>query len=472
MAEIIVVGAGVVGLGTALLLAEDGHQVTVLERDPSLPPASPDEAWAVWERRGVTQFRLGHYFLSRYRSIIDSELPQVAKAIEAAGGLRHNPILEVPEEIRGPERPDDQDFELLTGRRPVVESALVSAAAATPGLSIRRGVTVEGVVTGPSTRAGVPHVTGVRTDSKEEIQADLVVDMTGRRSPLPRWLEGAGIRPPGEELEDSGFMYYGRHFRSADGSLPFSFGPGVQNLGTISSLTLPADNGTWSVLLIASAKDKALFGLRDVERWDRLVRSLPLVAHWLDAEPLDEGVKTIAKLEDRIRSLVIGGEPVVTGVVAAGDAWACSNPSVGRGASIGMMHGVLLRQRLRDVGLDDAYEFVSAFHQSTADDVEPWFTWTRFGDRHRLAEIEAGISGEEYRPADPAFEIERALSSAVTKDPDCLRIFARAALVVEPLDKALSVPGTEEKIMELGASWREDPVAAPARDELVALANQ
>ena len=34
MAEIIVTGAGVCGLNVALLLAKDGHRVTVLERDP------------------------------------------------------------------------------------------------------------------------------------------------------------------------------------------------------------------------------------------------------------------------------------------------------------------------------------------------------------------------------------------------------------------------------------------------------
>ena len=38
MADIVIVGAGVVGLGTALLLAQDGHRVTVLERDPQPPP--------------------------------------------------------------------------------------------------------------------------------------------------------------------------------------------------------------------------------------------------------------------------------------------------------------------------------------------------------------------------------------------------------------------------------------------------
>ena len=42
MAKIVVVGGGVVALGTAMLLAGDGHQVTVLERDPDGPPADLD----------------------------------------------------------------------------------------------------------------------------------------------------------------------------------------------------------------------------------------------------------------------------------------------------------------------------------------------------------------------------------------------------------------------------------------------
>ena len=45
MASILVVGGGMGGLSTAMLLARDGHEVTVLERDPAPPPASGDEAW-------------------------------------------------------------------------------------------------------------------------------------------------------------------------------------------------------------------------------------------------------------------------------------------------------------------------------------------------------------------------------------------------------------------------------------------
>ena len=65
MARIVLVGAGVVALGTAMLLAGDGHQVIVLERDPEGPPADPVDAWERWQRPGLNQFRMAHTFLAR-----------------------------------------------------------------------------------------------------------------------------------------------------------------------------------------------------------------------------------------------------------------------------------------------------------------------------------------------------------------------------------------------------------------------
>jgi 2-polyprenyl-6-methoxyphenol hydroxylase-like FAD-dependent oxidoreductase len=442
-----------------------------MERDPAPPPSDFEAAWDAWERRGVNQFRLPHAFLGRYRALVDAELPRVSEAVEAAGGLRHNPLLALPEEIRGPERPEDGDVELLTGRRPMVEMAMAAVAEATPGLTLRRGVAVEGLLTGPDARKGIPHVVGVRTDAGEQVRSDLVVDMSGRRSPLPRWLDEAGLPPLREEIEDSGFMYYGRHYRSADGSLPFAFGPALQPLGTISSLTLAADNGTWSVVITTSAKDKALYGLRNVDRFEKLFRSLPLVAHWLDGVPLEDRIVTISKIEDRWRSLCRDKEPIVTGLVAVGDAWACSNPSFGRGASIGMLQGLVLRDTMRSVGGEDPYALAVAFHTTSAEVVEPWFMWTRFEDRHRLAEIDSLIAGERYEPGDRRWELEQALATAVTRDPDLLRVFLRAAFVLDPLDEALAAPGMRERVMEVGAYWRETPVPAPPREELVAIAN-
>ena len=168
-------------------------------------------------------------------------------------------------------------------------------------------------------------------------------------------------------------------------------GPGLMHWGTLSSFTLPPDNGTWAVGLVVSSKDRALRSVREADRWEAAVRALPLVAHWLDGTPIDDGVATMAGLEDRYRSFVIDGDPVATGVVAAADSRACSNPANGRGASIGMLHALTLRDQLRAVGLDDPAEFAEAFHAATAETVEPWYRTTLAGDRHRIGEIEAGI---------------------------------------------------------------------------------
>ena len=61
--HVIVVGGGVAGLGSAMVLARQGHEVTVVERDPTPMPASADEAFE-WDRRGAPQVRHSHAFLA------------------------------------------------------------------------------------------------------------------------------------------------------------------------------------------------------------------------------------------------------------------------------------------------------------------------------------------------------------------------------------------------------------------------
>jgi len=472
MARIVVIGAGVVALGAAMLLAADGHEVIAVERDEAGPPEDPAGAWEGWHRPGVNQFRLPHAFLARFRAVLDAEFPAVARALSDAGALRLNFVGDVmPAERTGGWRDGDERFGWLTGRRPVMEAVVAHAAQATPGVQVRRGTAVDGLVTGTAAVTGVPHVTGVRTRAGEVIGADLVVDMSGRRSALPDWLKAAGARRPAEELEESGFIYYGRHLRSADGSRPAMIAPAQINWGTISSLTLPADNGTWAVALVTGSTDTALRGLREPAAWEAVVRSLPLIAHWLDGTPIDDGVGVMARLEDRHRAFVIEGAPVATGVVAVADSWACSNPTNGRGASIGILHALTLRDTLRTAGLDHPAAFAAAFHAATARDVEPWYRATLATDRHRVAEIEAGMRGERYDPPDPEFQLDRALDAAAGADPDCLRAYLDIRFVLRTPDQALASQDLRGRALELGADWRDRPRLGPGRDELVALAS-
>ena len=456
MARIVFAGGGIVGTCAAMMLANDGHDVTVLERDPT-QPCPPDTAWEDWDRRGVNQFKMLHFFLAKFREVAEAELPGLTDAMVAAGALRMNPLDGIPDEITGGRRPGDERFECVTARRPVGESVIAGLAAATPGLTIRRGVGVSGVLTdtGPD---GVVHVTGVRTENGEDVTADLVVDSGGRRSAMASWLRDAGSPGPKEMIEDSGFVYYGRHYRSADGSIPPAFGGLLQPYGSVSILTLPADNGTWGVGVIASSKDAALRSLMDISTWENVVRSYPMVAHWIDAEPITD-ITLMAKIEDRQRTYVVEGVPVATGVVPLADAWACTNPSLGRGISIGMVHAAALRTMLGEGVLDDPRALALRWHELTAEAVEPMFVDTLAFDRHRLAEIDATIEGRAYETDDPGWALTRALEASIMHDPDLLRGFMEVVSLLDTGVGVLSRPGLAERAIALA-----DPTPLPGLD--------
>jgi glycine/D-amino acid oxidase-like deaminating enzyme len=91
MARIIFIGGGIVGLTAAHLLGADGHDVTVLERDAA-PPADPETAWESWDRKGVNQFRMLHFFQPRFCELMTEAAPEIIDAMRAAGALEMNPF--------------------------------------------------------------------------------------------------------------------------------------------------------------------------------------------------------------------------------------------------------------------------------------------------------------------------------------------------------------------------------------------
>ena len=464
MADVVIIGGGLGGLSTAMLLALDGHRATVLERDPAPPPPDPDAAWESWNRRGVNQFRMPHLLLPRWRELVERELPDLAACCDRLGAYRYS-FLDT-RRAAGERRDGDERFDGLTGRRPMIELAVATTAAATSGVAVRRGVGIAGLLH-DSDGSGPPHVTGVRTEAGDDLAADLVIDCSGRRSQLPQWLAGVGAAAPAEEHEDSGFVYYARHFRSGDGVMPDGeWQPHVPH-GSVATLTMPADNGTWSIAIIAASDDAELRGLRHADRWHAAVARMPESAAWAEAEPLGD-VAVMAKLEDRRRRLVVDGEPVATGIVAVGDAWACTNPSLGRGAALGLLHACALRDLLREVAPTDRRGFALRWQEVTDATVGPWYDATVAYDRNRLADMRSARTGAT-RDADPVWETTKALQKAATVDPDALRAFVSVVSVQElPMPAMMSVPDLFERVGRLAPEIGEPPGAD--RDELVAAA--
>jgi hypothetical protein len=293
----------------------------------------------------------------------------------------------------------------------------------------------------------------------------------GRRSVLPRWLEQIGCAPIHEEAEDSGFIYYGRFFRSSTGEVPATVGPLLTPIGSFSVLTLPSDADTWSVTAFIAAGDRPLKALRHEDVFTSVIRACPLQAPWLEGEPITE-IVSMGGVLDRYRRFVNGGRPVATGVAAVADAWACTNPSLGRGISLGLAHAVLLRDVVRSE-LEDPLGFAEAWDEATERELTPWYRNTIAIDRARIAEIEAIRNGLEP-PGPPTFEAGLAVSlfRVMPFDAELLRAGLEMIGCLALPDEVFARPGIVDKVVALAEANPPQPVPGPTREELLRLVAQ
>src|SRR5262245_5085506 len=469
MADILVLGAGICGLGTALLLARDGHHVTVVERDASTLPDTPQEAWDAWARKGVAQFRQPHNFMPGFRLILERELPDLQDALRRAGASKLDFVSPLPPllEDRSP-RPIDDVLWTYTARRPAGEWVFADAARREPRLSVRRGVQAAGLLTGPSALAGIPHVVGIRTMTGEELRADIVIDAMGRGSRAPEWLAAVGARRPYEEQADCGFSYYTRYF---SGMEPQRSGPFYMVLGTMAVLTLPGDNGSWSITIVTASGDQPLKRLRHAEQWTKAIRACPLQAHWLDGTPIT-GILAMSGVTDRYRRFVLDGKPVATGFLAVADAWACTSPSAGRGLTVGFKHAVLLRDVLRETRADP-HTLLPAFHDRTEAEIAPWYHAQVALERYRAVQNAALRDGRvPPPPADELSELATSLFATMAMDAELFRAALEYVGTITPLQDLFRRPAIAARVrgaLDAMREWGPMPTPGPDRAQLLVL---
>ncbi|MCX4908983.1 NAD(P)/FAD-dependent oxidoreductase [Streptomyces sp. NBC_00878] len=461
--KIVVIGAGVVGLTTALLLAQDRHQVVVVDRDT----AAPADANA-WERPGVTQFRHPHIMMPRACQLLATELPPVLEELMARGGRTHNMIAgawRLP--AVGGRLPGDERFDTIAVRRPVIEAALTAVALRHPYLTIHRDTPVTELLTGTDRILGRPHITGVLTRYDKVLDADLFVDAAGRNSPVSKMLTDVGAPRPVEDHADTGFRLYTRYFRSTDGTLPAQAAWPLDHHDSVSTITVPGDSDTWALSLVVSGRDQALRALRSESAWQRAAALYPNVAHWATTGEPISGVLAMSGTESRIRRFVRDGRPVATGLVSVGDAWAATNPQFGLGMAMGMTHAAMLRDLLRTTGPDETEKLALAFDEVTHTTLAPIHQALADWDRHRLAQIDGGISGVPYETQDPDWNFRQLLEAAKLRDPELLRATGDVASMLATPDEALAPPGLPERVVLLGGGAPRYPEPGPSRAELL-----
>jgi len=343
---VVVLGAGVSGLAATLALARAGHKVTMIERD-DLDVGDPLES-VDWARRGIPHFLQAHAFTSRGHKELREAFPDVFDALLEAGA----DDIDLARKLPGPREPGDEDLRMLGVRRPLIEWALRRAVLVEANVGAHPSTNVVGL---EAMEGEVPTVSGVRT-AAGTIQADLVIDAMGRRSPAPGWIAALGGSPMREESSDCGVIYYTRYYRVREGqTLPD--GPWVPSprgdLGYAMFSTFPGDNGTFAALIAIPPGDADLKLLRHDAAFDAATMRIPALWSWVnpDGSTPITGVLPMGSLQNTLRTPVDGRPPAI-GLISIGDALCHTDPVFALGLSFAFIEARALADVLAADGSD------------------------------------------------------------------------------------------------------------------------
>ena len=340
----VVIGGSIGGLLAARVLADAYEEVVVVDRDHFGPYGQ--------YRKGVQQARHAHGLLAGGLRAIEELLPGITDELVArgavAGDLQGNvtwvneghSLTNTPTGLQG----------LLTSRL-LLEDQVRARVTAIPGVQVRERTDALGVRLDASGRvAGVRLARRDRDETEpeeEQLDADLVVDASGRGSRAPVWLQNLGYGSPRIDEITMGLTYTTREFERADDdrhSVIIAATASTPRAG----VALAQPDGRWVVTLGGYLGDAAP---TDVEGFRAFAATLPtshLAERIAHLRPVGEArtFKYHASAWRRYDKM----PRLPEGFVVFGDAVCSFNPIYGQGMTVAAREALALRDLITKHG--------------------------------------------------------------------------------------------------------------------------
>ncbi len=364
----IVIGASIAGMCAARVLSDFYDRVTVYERD-DLPDRPAN-------RTAVPQGRHVHLLMARGAQEFDGLFPGLLNDMVAAGV----PILEnrpdcihfgAAGHVLGTAHYLRDEFTAYVPSRPHLEWQIRRRAAALPNVEIERRD-----VSKPWLDTAAQRVIGVLLEPGDQfVEADLVVDATGRGTRLPVWLEEWGFERPREDTVDVGIGYATHQVLMPEGLIPEKVVvAGASREQPVGLGMLYYEDGTWGLTTFGVAKVEPPRNFADMCALADTILPAHVAAALRRSEPIGEVAFHKFPTSKWRRYDKLDRFPA--GIVPFGDAVVSFNPTFGQGMTMTSLQAGHLRRALESPEADLATEL----NLATAKTTYPVWTMNAIGD--------------------------------------------------------------------------------------------